>query len=59
MSGSVLDCVQYCISKMIADPFEYTRHNKMQRAITGEMIKEVCIPIQVDRLGNITEIGQQ
>ncbi len=59
MSGSVLDCVQYCISKMIADPFEYTRHNKMQRAITGEMIKDVCIPIQVDRLGNITEIGQQ
>ena len=26
---------------------------KNQRAITGEMIKEICIPIQVDRLGNI------
>ena len=25
----------------------------MQRAITGEMIKEICIPIKVDRLGNI------
>ena len=28
--------------------------SKNQRAITGEMIKEICIPIQVDRLGNIT-----
>ena len=42
---------------MIGDSIEYTRHNKMQRAITGEMIKEVCIPLKVDRLGNITQIG--
>lgn len=28
---------------------------KNQRAITGEMIKEICIPIQVDRLGNIIQ----
>lgn len=27
--------------------------SKNERAITGEMIKEVCIPIKVDRLGNI------
>ena len=27
--------------------------SKNQRAITGEMIKEICIPIQIDRLGNI------
>lgn len=57
MSGNALDCVQYYMSRMIGDAIEYTRHNKMQRAITGEMIKEVCIPIQVDRLGNITQIG--
>lgn len=29
--------------------------SKNQKAITGEMIKETCIPIQVDRLGNIIE----
>lgn len=27
--------------------------SKNERAITGEMIKEICIPIKVDRLGNI------
>lgn len=28
--------------------------SKNQRAITGEMIKEICVPIIVDRLGNIS-----
>lgn len=34
-----------------------SQHSKNPRAITGEMIKEVCIPIKVDRLGNIVEIN--
>ncbi len=29
---------------------------KNERALTGEMIKEICIPIKVDRLGNIIKI---
>ena len=29
----------------------------MERAITGEMIKEVCIPVKVDRLGRIIKLG--
>ena len=29
--------------------------SKNERALTGEMIKEVCIPIKVDRLGNIVK----
>lgn len=57
MSGIALDCIPNSTSKMIVDAFEYSRHNKMQRALTGEMIKEVCIPIEVDRLGNIIKIG--
>jgi CRISPR-associated endonuclease Csn1 len=32
-------------------------HSKSPRAITGEMIKETCLPIKVDRLGNIIEIN--
>ncbi len=32
--------------------------SKNERAITGEMIKEICIPIKVDRLGNIVGIKQ-
>ena len=34
---------------------EFSSLNKMERSITGEMIKEICIPIKVDRLGNIVE----
>ena len=36
---------------------EFSALNKMERAITGEMIKEICIPIKVDRLGNIVEFN--
>ena len=31
--------------------------SKNSRAITGEMIKEMCIPIKVDRIGNIIELN--
>lgn len=37
----------------ILNKFEFSSLNKMERAITGEMIKESCIPITVDRLGNM------
>jgi CRISPR-associated endonuclease Csn1 len=36
---------------------ELGSNNKAQRAWTNEMIKEICIPIKVDRLGNIIKIG--
>ena len=42
---------------VIKDKVEYQKLNKMERAITGEMIKEVCIPIKLDRLGNIITTG--
>lgn len=41
----------------IVDKMEFSRHNKMERAITGEMIKEICLPLKVDRLGHIIKIG--
>lgn len=31
--------------------------SKNERAITGEMIKKTCIPLKVDRLGNIVEVN--
>jgi CRISPR-associated endonuclease Csn1 len=34
-----------------------SQQTKSPRAITGEMIKETCIPIKVDRLGNVIEIN--
>lgn len=33
--------------------------SKNERAITGEMIKEICLPLKVDRLGNIVEFNGQ
>lgn len=36
---------------------EFTTSNKMEKTITGEMIKEVCLPIKTDRLGNIIKVG--
>ena len=45
------------VASAIQDKFEFSPLNKMERAITGEMIKETCIPLKVDRLGNIIKIG--
>ena len=46
-------------AKVVVDKMEFSSLNKMERAITGEMIKETCIPIKVDRLGNIIELNGQ
>ena len=43
----------------IIDKQEYTTLNKMERAITGEMIKEICIPLKVDRLGKIIHLNDK
>ena len=45
--------VQERVASSIQDKFEFSPLNKMERAITGEMIKETCVPIKVDRLGDI------
>ena len=45
------------VASSIVNKVEFSSSNKMERAITGEMIKETCVPIKVDRIGNITEIN--
>ncbi|MDO5316367.1 MAG: HNH endonuclease domain-containing protein [bacterium] len=46
------------VSYPIQDEFGVgSPHSKSPRAITGEMIKEICLPIKVDRLGNIIELN--
>ncbi len=46
------------LSYPIQDEFGVgSQSSKSPRALTGEMIKETCIPIQVDRLGNIIEFN--
>ena len=47
------------VATTIVNKVEFSPLNKMERALTGEMIKEVCLPLKVDRLGNITYIGTE
>lgn len=71
-SKSMANFVQYfCSSIIFSVSKEDSKHyagiqneygvgspkSKNERAITGEMIKEICIPLQIDRLGNIIHIG--
>lgn len=53
-SGNQCFFIKSSVANTIIDKYEYSPLNKMERAITGEMIKEICIPIKIDRLGNIT-----
>lgn len=52
-SGNQCFFVLCTVSKSIVDKKEYSPLNKMENAITGEQIKKVCIPLTIDRLGNI------
>lgn len=52
-TGNELHCIPSFISTPILQTTELGSNNKAQRAWNGEMIKEICIPIKVDRLGNI------
>lgn len=58
-SGSQCFFINDKVAKSIVDKVEFTSLNKAERAITGEMLKEVCVPIKVDRLGNIIELNGQ
>lgn len=44
------------VANPILPTVELGSNNKAQRAWSNEMIKEVCIPLKVDRLGHVIEI---
>ncbi len=50
--------VQVMVAKTIAPEYEFGALNKEERALTGEMIAKTCVPITVDRLGNIVSVGR-
>lgn len=56
-TGNRLYCIPYFIANTIIDKIEYTQLNKLEFTDDKESIKEICIPIKVDRLGNIIEIN--
>lgn len=45
--------IHFSVSGVLCDKKEFSSLNKMERAISGEMIKEICIPLKVNRLGKI------
>lgn len=48
------DAMKYCLDGIIQDEYGVgSPQSKNQKAITGEMIKEICIPIKVNRIGEI------
>lgn len=56
-TGKECHFIPATIAKSIVDKIEFSPLNKMARAISGEMIKEICIPIKVDRLGRIVKFN--
>lgn len=56
--GLYISCIPVNSAKPILDKFEYESPNKMKTTLDKKyMIREVCIPLRVDRLGNIISIG--
>ncbi len=43
-----------CVASPILQTIELGSNNKAQRAWSGEMIKDICVPIKIDRLGNVS-----
>ena len=56
-TGNRLYGVPYSVANSIVDKAEYTQLNKVEFTDEKISIKEVCIPVKVDRLGNIIKIG--
>lgn len=54
-SGSQIFFVRQDIAISIVNKAEFSTLNKMERSIDGGMIKENCIKLKVDRLGNISK----
>lgn len=54
-SGTQMFCVRQDIATSIVNKAEFSSLNKMERAIDGAMIKDMCIKLKVDRLGNISK----
>lgn len=52
-TGYICDFIPVNIAYPILQTIELGSNNKAQRAWSDEMIKEICIPVKTDRLGNI------
>lgn len=53
-SGNQIFFVRHEIATSIINKAEFSTLNKMERAIDGTMIKDVCIKLKIDRIGKIS-----
>ena len=55
VSSSTYQCffIRNNIATSIVNKFEFSALNKMEKSLEGTMIKDTCIKLKVDRLGNI------
>lgn len=58
-TGYIGDFIPAFVANAIVPSMELGSNNKAQRAWTNEMIKEVCIPLKINRLGDIIEINRK
>ena len=56
-TGNRLYGIPYSVANTILDKVEYSQLNKIEFADNQSSIKENCIPVRIDRLGNIIKIG--
>lgn len=58
-TGNRLYAVPYTIAKSIVDKVEFTQLNKLEFSLEGFSIKDVCVKLEVDRLGNISVLSKK
>ena len=56
-SNNRLYAVPYAIAKSIVDKNEFTQLNKIEFTDNKESIKDACVPVIIDRLGNVIEFN--
>ena len=54
-SGNQLFFIRQDVAISVVNKAEFSTLNKMERAIDGMMIKETCLKLKIDRLGNISK----
>ncbi|MNY59583.1 CRISPR-associated endonuclease Cas9 [compost metagenome] len=57
VSSSTYQCffIRNDVSTSIVNKIEFSSLNKMEKTIEGIMIKESCIKVRINRLGNISK----
>jgi CRISPR-associated endonuclease Csn1 len=57
-TGNRLSAIPYYVAAPIVDKIEFTQLNKLETSLDKLSIKENCIKLKIDRLGNIKKIFQ-